>query len=154
MMKPFTMEAVLKYRKRLKDQAMNSFQQAQRDRNRAEQTWLQKRAEYTALIETLAELENRGVTVDEHIRYQNRIEYVSTELAGHEATLKKKTEMVILRRKQLVKRRKEERALEKLKEKRNDEYQEFIEKKEAAMLDEIALLHRYQIDSPEPNKFL
>ena len=153
-MKPFSLDAVLKYRKRLKDQAMNSFQQAQRERNRAEQAWQQKRGEYTSLVETLAEFEGRGITVDEHIRYQNRIDYVSTELAHHEAALKKKTETVILRRRQLVKRRKEERALEKLKEKRNDEYRTFIEKKEAAMLDEIALLHRYQMDSPEPNTFL
>ncbi len=154
MMKPFTMEAVLKYRKRLKDQAMNSFQQAQRERNRAEQAWLLKRAEYISLVDTRAELENQGVSVDEHIRYQNRIEYVSTELAGREDTLKKKTETVILRRRQLVKRRKEERALEKLKEKQTIEYLRFIERKEAAMLDEIALLHRNQKDSHEPNTFL
>lgn len=154
MMKPFSMEAVLKYRKRLKDQAMNSFQQAQRERSRAEQAWLRKRTEHTSLVDTLAALENQGVNVDEHIRYQNRIDYVSTELAGHEVTLRKKTETVILRRKQLVRRRKEERALEKLKEKQNVEYQKFIEKKEAVMLDEIALLHRNQKDSFEPNKFL
>ncbi len=148
------MEAVLKYRKRLKDQSMSSFQQAQRERNRAEQAWLRKRAEYTTLVDTRAELEHQGVNVDEHIRYQNRIEYVSTELAELEDTVKKKTETVILRRRQLVKRRKEERALEKLKEKQNVEYLKFIERKEAAMLDEIALLHRNQKDSPEPDKFL
>ncbi|MEE4165776.1 MAG: flagellar export protein FliJ [Desulfocapsaceae bacterium] len=151
MVKPFSMGAVLTYRKRLKDQAVSSFQLAQRERNSAEEACIAKRNEYAALVDTLSKLEIEGITVDEHIRYQNRIEFVTAELIKHEETLKKKTETVLLRRKQLTKRRKEERALEKLKEKQNAEYLKFIDKKESAMLDEIALIHRGRHDSPEPD---
>jgi len=89
-------------------------------------------------------LEAEGMVVDEHIRYQNRIEFISAELLKREETLNKKRAIVVQERKHLIAKSKEKRVLEKLKEKQNQEYRSFINKKEAALLDEVAVLHRSQ----------
>jgi flagellar FliJ protein len=152
-MKPFQLETVLKYRQRLKDVARNRFQHAQNQRNKAHEDFVEKKNEYQNLNETITELQRHGVAVEELIRYQNRIDYVSAELLKLEETLKKKTETVVRERKHLILKNKEERVLEKLKEKQNLEYQQFINKKESAMLDEIAVLYRSQQESAEPREF-
>lgn len=138
----------------MKDLARNRFQQAQNQRNMAHADFINKQNEYLTLIETSTKLQQHGVAVDEHIRYQNRIEFVSVELVKLEETLKKKNEIVVRERNHLIKKNKEVRVLEKLKEKQNVEYQQFINKKESAMLDEIAVLHRNQQESAEPREFL
>ncbi len=153
-MKPFNLETVLKYRRRLKDIAINRFQRAQLQRKEAYDAMLQKQNEYLSLIDTIETLEARGITVDEHILYSNRIEYVSEELTKRQEILRKKNETVVLERKQLIKKSKEAQVLEKLKEKQNLEYQTFINKKESAMLDEIAVLHRHQQESAETRELL
>ena len=153
-MKPFNLETVLKYRKRLKDQARNRFQEAQNQRNKAHDDFVNKQKEYLNLIDTITKLQHKGVAVDEHIRYQNRIEFISAELIKRQETLRKKTEDLVRERKHLIKKNKEERVLKKLKERQNLEYQKFIDKKESAMLDEIAVLYRNQQDSTEPREVL
>ena len=153
-MKPFNLETVLKHRKRLKDQARNRFQEAQNQRNKAHDDFVNKQKEYLNLIDTITKLQHKGVVIDEHIRYQNRIEFISAELIKREETLRKKTEHLVRERNHLIKKNKEERVLKKLKERQNLEYQKFIDKKESAMLDEIAVLYRNQQDSTEPREVL
>ena len=123
-MKPFNLETVLNHRQRLKDVARNRFQQAQNQRNIAHEGFIKKQNEHQNLIETSTELQHNGVAVDEHIRYQNRIEFVSAELVKLEETLKKKNETVLRERNHLIKKNKEGQVLEKLKEKRNSEYRQ------------------------------
>ena len=115
-MKPFNLETVLKHRKRLKDQARNSFQEAQNQRNKAHDDFVNKQKEYLNLIDTITKLQHKGVVVDEHIRYQNRIEFISAELSKRQETLRKKTEYLVRERNHLIKKNKEERVLKKLKE--------------------------------------
>jgi len=143
-MKPFNLESVLKYRKRLSDQARNRYQHAQNQLIEAQEAFDLKKAEYLDLIDTMVTLEAEGMVVDEHIRYQNRIEFISAELLKREETLNKKRAIVVQERKHLIAKSKEKRVLEKLKEKQNQEYRSFINKKEAALLDEVAVLHRSQ----------
>ena len=152
-MKPFNLETVLKYRLRLKDIAINSFQRAQYKRKEAYDAMIEKQNEYRNLLEAIETLETSGVTVEEHILYRNRSDGVEVELRKRQDILKKQNEKVVLERKQLIKRSKEAQVLEKLKEKQNLEYQSFINKKESAMLDEIAVLYRHQQESAEPREF-
>jgi len=152
-MKPFRLDTVLKYRQRLKDVARNRFQHAQNQRNKAHEDLVAKENEYRNLIKAMTERQHNGVAVEELIRYQNRIDFVSAELQKLQETLKKKTETVVRERKHLITKNKEERVLEKLKAKQNLEYQQFIDKKESAMLDEIAVLYRNQQESTEPREF-
>lgn len=141
-MKPFNLETVLKHRKRTKELAMNRFHQAQSRLTAVKKELDEKRMEYQHLIQSLSTLELQGIGVEEHIRYQHRVEFITETIIGLEKKLKKQNEVVIRERKHLVKKSKEQRVMEKLKEKQNAEYQRFIDKKESAMLDEMAILHR------------
>jgi flagellar FliJ protein len=143
-MKQFNLDSVLKYRKRLSDQARNRYQHAQNQLIEAQEAFDRKNGEYLDLIATMVTLEVEGIVVDEHIRYQNRIEYIRAELLKLEETLNRKRAIVVQERKHLVTKSKEKRVLEKLKEKQNQEYRSYINKKEAALLDEVAVLHRNQ----------
>ena len=143
-MKPFNLDSVLKYRKRLSDQARNRYQHAQNQLIEAQEAFDRKNSEWLDLITAMVTLEAEGMIVDEHIRYQNRIEFVRAELLKLEETLNKKRAIVVQERKHLVTKSKEKRVLEKLKEKQNQEYRSYINKKEATLLDEVAVLHRNQ----------
>ena len=143
-MKPFNLETVLKYRQRLKDQAQSRFQSAQRKLAEARESLAEKQGEYQHLLNTFKKLETDGIAVDDHIRYQNRLEFVSAELEECEKEVQKKREVVILERKQLLHTSQDERVLGKLKEKQNLEYRRYVNRKETAILDEIAVLHKKQ----------
>lgn len=141
-MKPFSLNVVLNYRQRLKDIARNRFQKAQDQQNIVKNKLESQIAEHLALIETQTRLQVSGIDILEHIRYENRIELLKTKIVELRDQLRKKQEKVVRERAHLMKKSKEHRVLEKLKEKQNTEWQLFLDKKEAAMLDEIAILYR------------
>lgn len=140
-MKPFELEAILKYRKRLKDIAQNKFEEAKNQHRSAKAEFEKMQNESSLLVEKLSHLQIRGISIQEHILFATRIEYLKAELKLLEEELTKKQAIVIQERNFLLKKSKEERVMEKLKEKRNKEWFRFLDKKEAAMLDEIAVLH-------------
>ena len=141
-MKPFELETVLKYRDRLKSIARNKLQEAQNVRDRVRDRLAAKESEYQELITNLNTLQAGGIDVLEHIRYENRIEFVSRDINSFKKQLEKKQELVIRERKHLIQKSKEHKALEKLKERQNADWKRWLDKKEAAMLDEIAVLHK------------
>ena len=140
-MKPFQLEAVLKYRKRLKDIAQNKFEEAKKQHSTTKEKLTITRNESLHLIEKLTSIQKRGVSIEEHILFERRIEYLDTRIKVLEKELFKKQEIVVRERTFLLQKSKEQRVMEKLKEKQNIEWQHFLDKKEAAMLDEIAVLH-------------
>lgn len=141
-MKPFNLETVLKHRKRTKELAMNRFHQAQNRLNAVKKELEEKRLEYQCLTQRMSTLESQGISVEVHIRYQHRVEFITETIIGLEKKLKKHNEIVIREQKHLLKKSKEQKVMQKLKEKQNAEYQSFINKKESAILDEMAILHR------------
>ena len=78
--------------------------------------------------------------IDELIRYEERITQVRTNVAAIAKNLAEKIKIVAAEQKQLVRRVRERQIMEKLKERQNREWALYLEKKETAMLDEIAIL--------------
>ena len=146
-MKPFTLHTVLKHRKRLKDEARDRFQRAQNQLRNRQKLLQEKEIEYEALLALKKEKEAEGITVGDHIIIHNRLGLVEIELSEFQAQVRKQSESVVYERKNLISKSKEERVLQKLKERQNSEYRRFINKKEAAYLDEISTLNRKQQSS-------
>lgn len=140
-MKPFELEAVLKYRKRLKEIAQHKFEEAKKHYNDVKVQLATKTANAQSLADTLQELQKAGITIEDHILYETRISLLRSEIESLEKQLIKKHEQVIRERKILMQKSKEQRVLEKLKEKQNRAWLQFLDKKEAAMLDEIAVIY-------------
>jgi len=141
-MKPFSLDVVLKYRKRQKDRARNRYQEAQNQYNTVKQELEAHQAEHLSLADELHRLHTLGVDITEHIRYENRLEVLQAEINLLNEKLKKKQEKIVRERAFLLKKSQEHKVLDKLKEKQTLEWQQYLEKKEATVTDEMAILYR------------
>lgn len=139
-MKPFTLHAVLKYRHQLEDQALQSLAQALEMETRLRQALHQVEEELAELYHDLQRDKEQGTTVDRLILFDQRIDLVKTQVAERRTALEKQQLQVNKRRQQLLKASKDRKVIEKLKEQQNAAYKHHLDKLEAGMLDEIAVL--------------
>lgn len=139
-MKPFTLHAVLKYRHQLEDQALQSLAQALEVETRLRLSLHQVEEELAELYHDLQRDKEQGTTVDRLILFDQRIDLVKTQVAERRTALEKQQLQVNKRRQQLLKASKDRKVIEKLKEQQNAAYKHHLDKLEAGMLDEIAVL--------------
>jgi flagellar protein FliJ len=145
-MKPFSLDNVLAYRKRLADLAHQRFLEACNVHRQVEQ----RLAEETALFENLSkeseQKQRQGMAIVDLIRYEERIMQVQTNIVAIAKNLEEKALVVAKEQQQLARRVKEKQIMERLKERQNLAWAAYLEKKETATLDEIAIL-RYDNQS-------
>lgn len=139
-MKPFSLDTVLNHRQRLLNLARGRFAEAQSEYNEVKAQVEQCVAERGGLIDTLAEIQRSGIDIDEHIRYVNRIDLLKTELERLHRRLRKKHDIVLRERAHLLQKSKEHRVLERLKQRQDAQWQQFLDRNEAKLLDEVAIL--------------
>jgi len=139
-MKPFTMHAVLKYRRQLEDTARQELYRALEAEARLQETLLRAEGELAGLYAGLQHDKEQGTTVDRLLLFDNRIDLVKQQVQARRNELKKQQVQVANKRQQLVKASKGKKVMEKLQEQQNAAYAKFLEKKELVMLDEIAVL--------------
>lgn len=138
--KPFTLDAVLNYRKRLEDIARQRFVEAERIRETIRKKLMSEQETFGELCAEAELLQAEGITVSELIRYEERISYLKKSIQAIRKTLAEKEEIVAAEKKNLTTRSKGRQVLERLKEQQNTDWGEYLSKKEASMLDEIAVV--------------
>ena len=138
--KPFNLETVLKFKKRRKDEASQRLVQAEKNRNAVAQILAEKQEEQLRLIDQLENLQKVGIEVQMLIFYEDRISFLKNEEKSIRKTLREKENIVTNERKRLIDCAREHQALSDLKERQNIEWKKYLEKKDAATLDEIAVL--------------
>jgi flagellar protein FliJ len=139
-MKPFTLENVLAYRKRLEDIAQHKLSAAKKVHRQVEQKLNEEKELLAKLSGCSEQLQNEGVIITELIRYEERILQVKANTQAIAKTLDEKKEIVLHEHQNLIKKAKERQILERLKDRQNKAWAAFLEKKETTMLDEIAIL--------------
>jgi len=139
-MKPFSLHAVLKYRQQLEDLARQRLYQALEVEARLREAQLKVDAELAELYRSLQRDQEQGTTVDRLILFDHRIELVKEEAVRRQTELDKQKVQVEKKRQQLIKTSKDKKIMEKIREQQNAAYAKYLEKKEAGMLDEIAVL--------------
>lgn len=139
-MKPFTMESVLNYRKQLEDIAQQKLSVEQNKEKKLLQKKESVNAELKNLYGTLESLHAEGITVQMLLLYEMRINVVREQLSLLHDELSVLKTQVNKRRKELLKASQDKRILEKLKKQQNLAYKKYMDKKEATMLDETAVL--------------
>lgn len=80
-------------------------------------------------------------------RYEERINYLRQQIILMNRELDRKKKIVQQKKIILLEKSKEHKVLEKLKENQNNAWQNYQNKKEAAMLDEIAVLRHERNDN-------
>lgn len=139
-MKPFSLGTVLSYRKRLEDIAKNRLFEAQTEKQKVEEALAQEERRYADLIEDLERRQAEGIGILDLIRCEDMIIFSKDRIIAIRKTLAEKISRVVTERAHLIERSKDHKIMEKLKEKQNQSWKEHLEKKEAALLDEIAII--------------
>jgi len=139
--KPFSLDSVLKFRKRQEDIAQEQFIRKQREADEVKDRLVTAKDSLATLIISLEKLQIRGVSIAEFARYEERKHFEQVQVDELSAILIKKQKAVQKKRQILIEKVKEHKTLTTLKEQQNKNWKDYINKKEAAMLDEIAILH-------------
>ena len=139
-MKPFSMHAVLKFRKQLEDNARQQLYQALELEARLLEATMRTEEALSALSRDAQRDKEQGTSIDRLLLFEYRIDLVKQQLEVQKNDLEKQQAQVSIKRQQLVKASKDRKVMDKLKEQQNAAYAKFLDKKEMAMLDEIAVL--------------
>jgi len=145
-MKPFSMEPVLRYRKQLEDVAQQKLFTSLEQEAKIQTKLLQAKERLKKLYADLTLERTQGTTVDRLLLFENRIPVEQQEIKELQTELEKQKKVVDRRRRHLVQASQDKKALEKLKERQNLAYKKYLDKKEATMLDEIAILRHGRND--------
>jgi flagellar FliJ protein len=106
-------------------------------------------AEINALAIFIAEtekLQTEGIGITELIRYEESITSQKNNIRAIKKNLTEKCQLVQNEQQNLIHRSKERQIMERLKQTQNKAWQSYLNKKEAALLDEIAT-SRHQSDT-------
>ncbi len=139
--KPFSLHSILKFRKRKEDLAQDQFLRARLAVEQARDNLETTKQEINSLTTSLEEKQVTGMLVDDLARYEERIQYTQSHIKQLQDTLARKEILAQKKRLHLLEKAKEHKTLTMLKDQQDAAWKEFIEKKEAAILDEIAILH-------------
>jgi flagellar FliJ protein len=139
-MKPFSLSAVLKYRKQLENSAATKLAQAQLEMRCKQDEADELERRYSTFLTGLAAAQAGGMTIEDLLQYENHLTWLEEQKKKLAGELISATQKVLQKRRIVVDRSRDKKILEKLKMKQNSEWRRYLEKKEATQLDEIAVL--------------
>ena len=139
-MKPFTLDTVLKHRKSLEEQAMYRLVKAREEENEIQQQLQTEKSILETLIETLSREQTQGIEVVKLAQFEQRIDLIKQQVLALKLLLQKKKEGVTRAQEYLINKSKERKIMETLQQKQDDSWQQYLNQKETATLDEIAVI--------------
>lgn len=139
-MPPFTLDAVLNYRKIQEDIAQYRYAEANRLRAAVSSRLDDELALLAGVLSEREERQRQGVAIIQLLFYEERITYLEATVAAMRKTLAEKEALVNLERENLLQKSRERQVMEKLRDQQNKAWREHLNKKEAAMFDEIAVI--------------
>lgn len=138
--KPFSLDVVLNYRKRLEDLAKNRFFEAKKTHASIEEKLAEEKLHLNALIDECTQLQATGVEITKLILFEENITSNKNNVAAITKNLEEKKKLVDQAQEVLLMRSQEFQVMERLKNEQNAAWRKHLSKKEAAMLDEIAIM--------------
>ena len=139
-MQPFKLDAVIKFRKQLEDTARQNLFTAREEEAAAQTVLTRQQQDLDHLYFSLQQEKEQGTTAPRLIMVENRIALVKEEVSTAREVIEKAQIEVESKRKALLKTSQDRQVIEKMKEKQNNAYKQHLNKKELAMLDELAVL--------------
>lgn len=139
-MKPFNLDTVLDHRKRLEDIATHRLVEAKRQQKRVKQKLDDGNKHLAALIKKTEKLQNEPISILDLINYENRILYLKKNIDAVQKKLHEKSETTKIEQQNLIEKSKDRQIMANLKDHQNRSWRNHLNKKEVAMLDEIATI--------------
>lgn len=138
-MRPFRLQSVLGYRKRLEDMAMKSLLICLQKKSQLHEEKTKAEKELHRLAENFQEAKMKGICVCDIVLYENCIQVHKENKKNISRQLDLLNSEIEIKKEELVKARQEKRALEILKERRQEQEMTKQRIKENMFLDEISI---------------
>ncbi|MBW2683498.1 MAG: flagellar export protein FliJ [Deltaproteobacteria bacterium] len=142
-MKPFNLDTVLDYRKRLEDIAIHRLAEAKRQEKIIQQKLDEDNRHLAALIKETEQLQNEAISILDLINFENRILFLKKNIHSVKTKLQEKSENRNRMQENLVEKSRNRQILASLKDQQNRSWKKHLDKKEVAMLDEIATIRHH-----------
>ena len=139
-MKPFEMEPVLRYRKQTEDTARQNLLKSQLREEEIREHRDDLCRQLDILHQQIREMSVQGTDADQLLRHHIWMDTVKARLASAEKKLAREKKRSKRKRARLLTASKERKALEKLRDQQNHTYQQLQRSREAASIDETAIL--------------
>ena len=139
-MRPFTLDAVLVFRKRQEDIAQHRYFEACRSHAAVSSRLDAEKGLFAEVVTDRERQQREGVEINTLLFYEERIAYLDNAIQAMSKTLAEKAALVSQELNNLQQKNRERQIMEKLKEQQNKAWQEHLNKKERAMFDEIAVI--------------
>jgi flagellar FliJ protein len=139
-MRPFTLNAVLVFRKRQEDIAQHRYFEACRSHAAVSARLDAEKVLFAEVVNDRDRRQQEGVEINALLFYEERIAYLDKTIKAMSKTLAEKAALVSQELNNLQQKNRERQIMEKLKEQQNRAWQEHLNKKERAMFDEIAVI--------------
>lgn len=139
-MKPFSLETVLKFRKRRRDEVTQRLIRAEQTRDIVADRLREKQQEYKNLLIDLEVKQKKGVTIELLIMYEEQILYFKHEILSIKRNLEDKERIVENEKKHLMQTAKEYEVMIQLKDRQNSAWKNYLNKEEMKQLDEVAVM--------------
>ncbi len=142
-MKPFNLDTVLDYRKRLEDIAIHRLAEAKRQEKIIQQKLDEDNRHLAALIKETEQLQNKTISILDLINFENRILFLKKNIHSVKTKLQEKSENRNRMQENLVEKSRNRQIMASLKDQQNRSWKKHLDKKEVAMLDEIATIRHH-----------
>ncbi len=139
-MKPFTLNTVLNYRQQLEDIAKNKLAEARLRERKIRVRREEQQQKYTSVISTITKQQLVGIDINELIRLEEHLIFIKNTINELNVQIAEREKEVVACQNELLKKSRDRQIMEKLKERQNAAWKQYLNKKEAAMLDEIAII--------------
>ncbi len=139
-MKPFNLDTVLDYRKRLEDIAIHRLAEAKRQEKIIQQKLDEDSRNLAALIKEIEQLQNETISILDLINFENRILFLKKNIHSVKTKLHEKSENRNKMQENLIEKSRNRQIMASLKDQQNRAWKKYLDKKEVAMLDEIATI--------------
>ncbi len=139
-MKPFSLETVLKFRKRRRDEAAQRLIRAEKNRETIAARLDEKQQEHKTLLADLELKQQEGITIELLLLYEEQALYLKNEVLSITRNLEDKERIVENEKKHLLQAAKEYEVMTQLKDRQNSAWRKYLSKEEMKQLDEIAVM--------------
>ena len=133
----FSLESVLGYKQQVLESLQNEHAILIQKMRQQEERLRQMEKSYRAWKEEFRQAEMEGITVAEVMRYESGLRFWEKEIAQQRQTVLQCQQEAEQKRRQVVAARQETASLEKLREKKQEEYRKAVQKGEELFIEEV-----------------
>lgn len=138
----FSLDSVLSYKQQVLEGIQNEYAALTAKVRRQEERVQAARQRYADLNQEFREKEASGMTIAEALRYENGLRFLEQEIQREEKLLEEFRKQAEAKRQELVAARQDTATIEKLKEKKLEDYRKGVQKSEEQFIDELVSAQR------------